>query len=152
MALFEKKDKSEDSISFPEPPEPDMEPAFPEPPKKELDSVKQRVETPANYDDENGDLIDDEIEEPPMRKIKIPEPSMPTSANPTLYLKLTEYKNVVEATNKMRKDIEKTKSLISELRVIEKEEHNKLEKSEELVRDIDKIVALFEKTMVTPVE
>jgi hypothetical protein len=77
---------------------------------------------------------------------------MPTTISPTLYIKLSEYKEVVEATNKMRKDIEKAKSIVTELRSIEKDEHSRLEKSEELIKDIDKIISLFEKTMVTPIE
>ncbi|MBN1923224.1 MAG: hypothetical protein JW791_00510 [Nanoarchaeota archaeon] len=167
MGLFDKMKKSDDDISFPEPPSEDVKPAFPEPPKPmdddELDDIKERVETPIQMEEpmkkeEISDELEEEMEdedlpsyEPPRRGF-IPEPVMPTTINPTLYIKLSEYKEVVEATNKMRKDIEKTKEIVSELRLIEKDEHSKLEKSEELLRDIDKIISLFEKTMVTPIE
>ncbi len=159
MGLFDKAKKSDD-VSFPEPPSEDVKPAFPEPPapssSNDLDSVKERVEAPMDdigLDDNKSDELEEDMEEPAMMEAPIiPEPMMPTTISPTLYIKLAEYKEVVEATNKMRKDIEKAKELVSELRLIEKDEHSKLEKSEELIKDIDKVILLFEKTMVTPIE
>ena len=139
MGLFDRK---KEATSFPEPPR-DEPSAFPEPPKtteEDLGSVKNQVEeAPMSLEEEpsieGSDLIDEELEdvdeelmESPEEPI-IPEPIMSTTISPTLYLKLTEYKEVVEATNKMRKDIEKAKQIVSELRNIEKEEHSKLEKS-----------------------
>lgn len=157
MGLFDKKRNEE--ISFPEPPAPKIEPAFPEPPANspDLDMLKEQVEKPAMESPKNSE-DNDELEimaEPPMtsqRSGMIPEPVMPTTINPVLYIKLSEYKEVVEATNSMRKDIEKIKTIVTDLRKIEKEEHSRLEKSEELIKDINKIVNLFEKTMVTPTE
>lgn len=171
MGLFDrKKEEKNENVNIPKPPEVKSS-AFPEPPKSTNDQglgdVKKQVETaptppPASppvapKKIENEEIIEDELEavneelvtEP---KHRMPEPVKPTTISPTLYLKLTEYKEVVEATNKMRKDVEKAKNIVSELRTIEKDEHSKLEKSEELIKDIDRIIALFEKTMVTPIE
>jgi hypothetical protein len=152
MGLFD-KDENKD-ISFPEPPSEDVTPAFPEPPKDDLKSVKESVESPEEEEgEEAAELLEEEMEmKPETQRPIIPEATMPTTISPTLYIKLSEYKEVVEATNKMRKDIEKAKSIVTELRSIEKDEHSRLEKSEELIKDIDKIISLFEKTMVTPIE
>jgi hypothetical protein len=161
MGLF---DRNKEETPVPEPPK--KEESFPEPPKptdEGLGGVKERVEEipePSMMEEpkvEDSEVLEEELEEVSEELSKpeepvIPEPLMPTTVSPTLYLKLTEYKEVVEATNKLRKDIEKLKKLVSELRTIEKDEHSKLEKSEELIMDIDKIIALFEKTMVTPIE
>lgn len=166
MGIFDKTKEDEtsspdSSISFPEPPSSKkrMKPAFPEPPvsNDDLNNVKKRVEKPSFEEekekDEMEDALEKEMEEEDVEETtKIPEPTMPTTVNPTLYLKLTEYKDVVKATNNMRKDIEKAKDIVTELREIERDEHAKLEKSEELIKSMDDIVSLFEKTMVTPVE
>ncbi|VVB75280.1 Uncharacterised protein [Candidatus Tiddalikarchaeum anstoanum] len=176
MGLFDKKKSAPVNTSFPEPPARKIEPAFPEPPKAttDLDSIKEQVEKPVvepQMQMPQPPKMDDEEKEPPSIPLQeedmqisipkpsqnisietIPEPVMPTTINPILYVKLAEYKDVVEATNNMRKDIEKIKSIVSELRKIEKEEHLRLEKSEELIRDINNIVNLFEKTMVAPTE
>lgn len=162
MGLFDRKKEEK---SMPEPPAQESS-SFPEPPSESLSSVKERVEEAPmpSYEEEEvvasepeDDVLEEELEDASEELMQepepvIPEPIMPTTISPTLYLKLTEYKEVVEATNKMRKDIEKAKQIVSELRMIEKDEHSKLEKSEELIKDIDRIIALFEKTMVTPIE
>ena len=131
MSIFEKS-KNDFQIKFPEPPKDSVAPAFNEPNKK-IGELSPNLSYP-------------KINE------NIPAPIMPTTITPTLYIKLSDYKNIVESTNKMRKDIEKVKSLMSNLRMLEKEESNTLEKSKELISDIDGIISLFEKTMVSPLE
>lgn len=135
MSIFEKS-KNDFKINFPEPPKDDVAPAFKEP--------------KSNTNKKIGDLSPN-LSYPTINE-NIPAPIMPTTITPTLYIKLSDYKNIVESTNKMRKDIEKVKSLMSNLRMLEKEENNTLEKSKELISDIDGIVSLFEKTMVSPLE
>ena len=134
MSIFEKS-KDDFKINFPEPPKDDKKvPAFNEQNKK-VGDLSPNLSFP--------DMNEKEI---------IPEPIMPTTITPTLYIKLSDYKNVVESTNKMRKDIEKVKSFVSDLRLLEKEENTTLEKSKELINDIDSIISLFENTMVSPME
>jgi hypothetical protein len=96
----------------------------------------------------------EEITEEKPVEVPAPVPVQPEAKeiSPTLYLKLREYKDIVGATEKMRKDIEKVKDLIKELRNIEQEERAKLDKSEELVKMMDDVIVLFEKTLVVPTE
>jgi len=161
MGLFDKKPNT---IGFPQN-NSEIKPAFPEPPESidemdDLGSVKNSVETPMPESDFGVDEADALQED-----LSAPEPMIATqnvassfnarpmeSSNPILYIKLSEYKEVVQATNKMRKDIEKAKSIISDLRMIEKDEHSKLEKSDELIKEVENIISLFEKVMVTPIE
>jgi hypothetical protein len=156
MGLFDNKKNSE--ISFPKN-ESEMSPAFPEPPESiddfdDLGSIKSSVESSVPEPDFGSDDLSAQAP-------KIPE--MPASfeprasksiesVSPILYIKLSEYKQVVEATNKMRRDIEKAKAIIGDLRMIEKDENSKLEKSEEVIKEIEDIISLFEKVMITPVE
>jgi len=157
MGLFDNNKKSS-NISFPQN-ESDMKPAFPEPPESiddfdDLGSVKNSVEAP--MPEEIAEPV--AMEEEPVSM----EPVMPASfgqrankiesANPILYIKISEYKEVVEATSKMRKDIERAKAIVGDLRMIERDENSKLEKSEEVIKEVEDIISLFEKVMVTPVE
>lgn len=162
MGLFDRK-KKENDISIPEPPKL-VQPAFPEPPataSQELGVIKERVETKNDEIEqlesqiENATLKENEL--PKSIRSQMREPKREISAvaaniSPVLYIKLSEYKGVIQATSNMRKDVEKIKSIVSELRNIEKDEQSKLEKSEELIKDINKVVDLFEKTMVAPSE
>ncbi|MDD4352929.1 MAG: hypothetical protein PHN56_00575 [Candidatus Nanoarchaeia archaeon] len=159
MGLFDSNKKSS-NISFPQNNE-DMKPAFPEPPESiddfdDLGSVKNSVESSMPENNEEG-TFENALEEEMVSK----EPVMPASfgqrpkmenVNPILYIKLSEYKEVVEATNKMRKDIERAKAIVGDLRVIEKDENSKLEKSEEVIKEVEDIISLFEKVMITPIE
>ncbi|MDD2678401.1 MAG: hypothetical protein PHG04_01030 [Candidatus Nanoarchaeia archaeon] len=164
MGLFDKKNESigfpqkggDDNLSFPEPPESIDDSGL-------LNDVKSSVESSSSFDEDDWDKNDlgskeKKIEEPLSEKKM--ESSYADSASfgkkgfsdPILYIKISEYKEVVQATNKMRKDIEKAKSIVGELRTIEKDEHSKLEKSEEVIAEVESAISLFEKVMVTPVE
>ena len=154
MGLF---DRNKDKDKF------DSPSRMPEPPRSSnsLDEVKARVETPLDemeeFEPDMSDVLEEKMEdseEEPVHADKEPmHPShAPSVVSPTLYIKLSEYKEVVESTNKMRSNIEKAKSMIGELRMIEKDEITKLKKSEDLVNDIEKIISLLEKTMITPIE
>lgn len=161
MGLFDKKSSE---VGFPQK-NSNISPAFPEPPESfddfdDLDNVKSSIESdsmpePMGMDNELEDNLD--YSEPKSSMQKMPESlgqkkEFASNPNPVLYIKISEYKEVVEAANKMRKDIEKAKNIVGDLRMIEKDEHSKLEKSEEVIREIEDIISLFEKVMVTPVE
>jgi len=162
MGLFDNNKKSS-NISFPQK-EGEMKPAFPEPPESiddfdDLGSVKNSVESSMPENDSNIDdsAVENALEEDMVSK----EPTMPInfgqrpkmeSNNPILYIKLSEYKEVVQATNNMRKDIEKAKAIVGDLRMIERDENSKLEKSEEVIKEVEDIISLFEKVMITPIE
>jgi hypothetical protein len=159
MGLFDNNKKSS-NISFPQKGE-DMKPAFPEPPESidDLGSVKNSVESSIPTNDLS---IDDNAVENALEEVMVSnKPTMPTnfgqrpkmeSNNPILYIKLSEYKEVVQATNNMRKDIEKAKTIVGDLRMIERDENSKLEKSEEVIKEVEDIISLFEKVMITPIE
>jgi hypothetical protein len=159
MGLFDNNKKSS-NISFPQREE-EMKSAFPEPPESiddfdDLGSVKNSVESSMPENDLNAE--ENDLEEETVSK----EPAMPISnfgqrpamenVSPILYIKLSEYKEVVQATNDMRKDIEKAKAIVGDLRMIERDENSKLEKSEEVIKEVENIISLFEKVMITPIE
>ena len=158
MGLFDKK---KNDISFPKKNE-EVTPAFPEPPESldDLSSIKSSVEEKVIEPNHNMNmenkmeeqvLNNNEFIQPPKQEESSFKSSI-QNKNPILYIKLSEYKEVVQATNKMRKDIGKAKEIVSELRMIEKDEHSKLEKSEEIIKEVEDIISLFEKVMVTPIE
>ena len=162
MGLFDNNKKSS-NISFPQKGE-DMKPAFPEPPESiddfdDLGSVKISVESSMPENDSSVDNIavenaleDEMVSREPVMPANFGQRPRMESTNPMLYIKLSEYKEVVEATNTMRKNIERAKAIVGDLRMIEKDENSKLEKSEEVIKEVEDIISLFEKVMITPIE
>lgn len=163
MGFFDRKKVEPAPLPPAPPPLTKIEPAITEPPKppQELEEIKERVETPIPIISQPEPPKMETFNEPPKEELSVqplniniesrPEPTA-LGATPILYVKLTEYKQVVEATNNMRKDVEKIKGIVLDLRKIEKEETLRLDKSEELIKEINNIINLFEKTMVAPTE
>ena len=83
---------------------------------------------------------------------KVEAKPRPLVEKPHMFIRVSKYKEVMEAIRKLRKNIDEAKDDLEELKALSNEEESKLKDTVHVVLEIESLLKYLEETFTSPQE